>query len=144
MMYHVICDPARETLIKLMPEGGITPLGEKRELVKFNDVSRNPVAMFHATEPDVIFRVPNWIVQAKTHGKLLNEDQKVSVPSWNVQVGSEPLLSSTLKIRNHEKDFIVIGGEILCAFGEMKIALGEEWIKFGWIGTIKGVQVPEI
>jgi hypothetical protein len=50
MMYHVILDPARETLIKLMPEGRIAPLGEKRKLVEFNDISRNLVAMFHATE----------------------------------------------------------------------------------------------
>jgi hypothetical protein len=54
------------------------------------------------------------------------------------------LLSSTPKIRNHEKDFVVIGGEILRAFGEMKIVLGEEQIEFGRIGPIKGVQVPEI
>jgi hypothetical protein len=104
--------------------------------------------MFHVTELDAIFRVPNWIVRVEIHGTLLDKDRKVSVPSryggWIVQVGSEPLLSSTPKIGNHEKDFVVIGGEILCAFGKMKIALGEEQIKFGWIGTIKGVRVPEI
>jgi hypothetical protein len=130
MMYHVILDPARETLIKLMPEGGIAPLGEKRELVEFDDISRNLVAMFHTTELDAIFCVPNQIVRAEIHGKLLDEDRKVSVPSRNgsriIQIGSEPLLSSTPKIRNHEKDFVVIGGEILRAFGEMKVALGEE------------------
>jgi hypothetical protein len=131
-MYHIILDPAREALIKLMPEGGIAPLGEKRELVEFDDISRNPVAMFHVTEPDAIFCVPNQIVQAEIHGKLLDEDRKVSVPgrigSRIVQIGSEPLLSSSPKIRNYEKDFVVIGGEILRALGEMKVALGEEQI----------------
>jgi hypothetical protein len=147
-MYHVILDPVRETLIKLVLEGGIAPLGEKRELVEFNDVGRNPVAMFHVTEPDAILRIPNQIVWAKIHGKLLDKDRKVSIPSQNsgriVQIGSEPLLSSILEIRNHEKDFVVIGGEILHALGKMKIALGEEQIKFGQIGSIKGVQVLEI
>jgi hypothetical protein len=104
--------------------------------------------MFHATEPDAIFCVPNWIVRAEIHGKLLDKDRKVSVPSRNgsriVQIGSEPLLSSSPKIRNHEKDFVVIGGEILCAFGKMKVALGEERIKFGRIGPVKGVRIPEI
>jgi hypothetical protein len=88
--------------------------------------------MFHVTEPDAIFCVPNRIVQAEIHGKLLDEDRKVSVPSWNggqiVQIRSKSLLSSSPKIRNHEKDFIVIGGEILRALGEMKVALGEEQI----------------
>jgi hypothetical protein len=46
-----------------MPEGGMAPLGEKRKLVEFNDISRNPVTMFHATEPDAIFCVPNQIVR---------------------------------------------------------------------------------
>jgi hypothetical protein len=45
-----------------------------------------------------------------------------------VQIGSKPLLSSSPKIRNHEKDFVVIGGEILCTLGKMKVALGEEQI----------------
>jgi hypothetical protein len=97
---------------------------------------------------DAIFYIPNWIVQTEVHGKLLDKDRKVSVPSWNrcrvIQIGSEPLLSSFPKIRNHEKHFVVIGREILCAFSKMKIALGEEWIKFGWIGPVKGVQVLEI
>jgi hypothetical protein len=61
-MYHVILDLARETLIELVPEGRVTPLSEKRELVEIDDVSRDPVAMFHATEPDAIFRIPNRIV----------------------------------------------------------------------------------
>jgi hypothetical protein len=68
--------------------------------------------------------------RAEIQGKLLDKDRKVSVPSQDrgqiVQIGSEPLLSSTLEIRNHEKDFVAISGEILCAFGKMKIALGEE------------------
>jgi hypothetical protein len=83
VMYHVILDPARKTLVKLVPEGRIAPLGEKRELVEFDDISRNTVAMFHATEPDAIFRVPNRIVRTEIHGKLLDEDRKVSVPSRN-------------------------------------------------------------
>jgi hypothetical protein len=101
-------------------------------LVEFDVISRDPVTMFHATEPDAIFCVPNQIVRAEVHGKLLDEDWKVSVPSRNgsriIQIGSEPLLSSTPKIRNHEKDFVVISGEILRAFSEMKVALGEEQI----------------
>jgi hypothetical protein len=75
---------------------------------------------------------------SEIYGELLDEDRKVSVPSQNsgriVQIRSEPLLSSPPKIRDHEKNLVVIGGEILCAFGEMEITLGEEQIKFGQIG----------
>ena len=83
MMYHVVLDPARETLIELVPEGGITPLSEKRELIEFNDVSRDPVALFHADHPDTIFRIPNRIVRAEIQSKLLNEQRKIPVPSRN-------------------------------------------------------------
>jgi hypothetical protein len=104
--------------------------------------------MFHATRPDAIFHVPNWIGQTKIHGEFLNEDRKISVPRWNgirvVEIGSKPLLGSAPKIQDHEKDLVVIGGEILCAFSKMEIALGEGGIEFSWIGTIKGIRVLEI
>jgi hypothetical protein len=54
------------------------------------------------------------------------------------------LLSSSPKIRDHKENLVIVDGDVLRAFGKMKIALGEEGVEFRRIGTVKGIRVPEI